>query len=364
VTTTTTTERAVSRMVVNRIAETRGLPAPWPDAAAELPDWLAKADVSSWGVVELGEMRERLMADGDRMTAGVWYTPLKVAEFMARFTLEGQACRCSLPGCALRVMVLDPACGAGVFVVAAARQIATVYARLATGADDPPAWAVQTVLPIVAAECVYGVDTDPVAVDLARAALWLEIGGTRPITWLDQNIIVGDTLAGDCPKPLEDRMGDPDPLIILGNPPYRTARKGTAPWIEARRKPGMEEIEPRPSMDEFRQEGNGRREYVLSNLWTFFWRWALWKAMETRPAGGKVALITPKAWLTSQAFEGMRAHMRRVGDEVWVIDLSPEDTPPPVNTRIFPGVKTPICIGIIAKNAAASVDEQALREAS
>lgn len=355
--------RAVARTVVNRIAGARGLEAPWPDTDVELPGWLADADVSRWGVAELGAMRERLLADDERVSTGVWYTPQELAESIVRLTLDGGVV-CSAPAGALRVMVLDPACGAGVFLLAAARRIATVYARLAAGNNEPAAWAVQAALPLVAEQCVFGVDTDPVAVDLARAALWLEIGGTRPITWLDDNIIVGDTLAGDCPKPLEDRMADPDPLVIIGNPPYRDKAKGAAPWIEARRLPGAEEIEPRPSLDEFRKEGNGRREYVLSNLWTFFWRWAAWKAFEAREAPGWVALITPKAYLTAPAFAGMRRHLRRVADEGWVIDLSPEGHQPPVETRLFPDIRTPVCIGIFTKCGDADAQNSFMRESA
>jgi hypothetical protein len=195
-------------------------------------------------------------------------------------------------------------------------------------------------------ECVYGIDTDPVAVDLARAVCWLETGGIWPITFMDANITAGDPLAGDSPKALEDRIDDPDPLVIIGNPPYREHAKGAAPWIEQRRKPGAEEIIPRPSLDEFRAEGNGRLENKLSNLWTFFWRWAAWKALESRQTVGTVALITPQAYLNAPSYEGMRDHLRRVSREGWVIDLSPEGFQPPKETRLFPDVRTPLAFGV------------------
>lgn len=342
-----TPEQNIARTVINRLAAARGLPQPWPDADAELPDWLAEADVPSWGVGELGEMRERLAARDERETGGIWYTAPELAASMARFALSIDSCEpgCSLPGCALRVLTLDPACGAGVFLVATAREIARRYAALSTGEADPPAWAVRAVLPTVMTECVYGIDIDPVAVDLARAACWLEIGGTRPAGFMDANIVCGDPLAGESPKALEDRIGDPDPLLIVGNPPYREHAKGAAPWLEARR--GGEELFPRPSMDEFRMEGQGRYESKLSNLWTFFWRWACWKALEARDAPGTVALITPKPYLTAEAFAGMRSHLRRAAREGWIIDVSADASyPPPVRTRLFPTVKTPLAIAV------------------
>jgi hypothetical protein len=208
-------------------------------------------------------------------------------------------------------------------------------------------------------QCVFGVDLDPVAVEIARAACWLEAGGTRPLGWMDDNIIAGDTLAGVLPKPLRDRLDGPQPLVIIGNPPYRDKARGAAPWIEARRQDGAEKLLPRPSLDEFRHPGNGRREYVLSSMYVYFWRWALWQAMETRQAPGTVGLITPKAYLTSDAFAGMRAHMRRCADEGWIIDLSPEGHQAPVSTRIFRDVQAPVCICVLTQTAEPARGSQA-----
>jgi hypothetical protein len=355
-------EQNIARTVVNHVADARGLPAPWPDTDTELPNWLTgrrQTDFANWGAHELGLMRERLASDADRKQTGIWYTPPELAASITRLALSIDSCEpgCDLPGCVLRVLTLDPACGAGVFLIAAAREIARRYAARATGTSEPPAWAVQAVLPIVLTECVYGIDTDPVAVDLARAACWLETGGVQPFDCMDTNIVVGDPLAGALPKALEDRIDDPDPLVIVGNPPYREHAKGAAPWIEQRRKAGEEEIVPRPSLDEFRVLGNGRIENKLSNLWTFFWRWAAWRALESRQTVGTVSLITPSAYLQSRAYEGMREHLRRVSREGWVIDVSPEGHQPPKETRLFPGVRTPLAIGVFTTHSRGGFQE-------
>jgi hypothetical protein len=354
----TTEQQAVARTVVNRIAAARGLQPPWPDSDAVLPDWLAGQDLSGWGVAELGDLRERLATDDERKAGGIWYTPPALADDLTRFSLQIDSCAagCVLPGCAMGVLVLDPSCGAGVVLLSAAREIARRYAALVTGAQDPPAWMVRTVLPYVMSVCVFGIDIDPVAVDLARAVCWLEIDGTRPIGFLDDNIACGDPLAGELPKGLEQRLSGPDPLLIVGNPPYGEHAKGQAPWIEARRG-GGEELFPRPSMDEFRVAGNGRFEHKLSNLWTFFWRWASWRALESREAPGTVAFITPSAYLGSKAHAGMRAHMRRVASEGWLIDLSPEGKQAPVKTRLFPTVQTPLMIGLFTTHQRAGVEQ-------
>ncbi|MFD0853556.1 hypothetical protein ACFQ07_15070, partial [Actinomadura adrarensis] len=218
-------------------------------------------------------------------------------------------------------------------------------------------------LPVVMTQCVYGIDIDPVAVDLARAACWLETGGALSPSAMDDNIIVGDPLAGDMPKRLEDRLAaDPDPLTILGNPPYRDKAAGAAPWIEERRTAEQDELIPRPSMDEFRVPGQGRLEYSLANLATFFWRWAAWKALETREWAGTVAFISPSAYLQSRAYAGMRQHLRRVAEEGWVIDLSPEGRQPPVETRLFPGVQTQLALGVFTTHYRAARAGQPPRE--
>lgn len=349
----TVEEQQVARSVVNRVADARGLDAPWPDDDVELPEWVADAladgDLARWGAAELGAIREGLASDEDRADGGIWYTPTTLAAEIARFALSitSYPAGYDAPGYTLRVLTLDPACGSGIFLIAAARDIAVRYAAASTGLTPPPAWAVHAVMPTVLTQCVYGVDVDPVAVDLARAACWLETGGAADFQFMDDNIIVGDPLTDEIPKRLADRLeADPDPLYILGNPPYRDNAKGAAPWIEQRRKPGTEELVPRPSMDEFRLPGNGRIESKLSNLAAFFWRWATWKAMEVREYAGTVAFITPSAYLTSEAYAGMRQHLRVTAREGWIIDLSPEGHQPPKETRFFPDVQTPLAIGV------------------
>jgi hypothetical protein len=346
-------QQQIARTAVNRVAAARGLDAPWPDEDVTLPGWVAAeldgADLAAWGAAELGAIREGLASDEDRQSAGIWYTPPELAAGIARFALSitSYPAGYDAPGYTLRILTLDPACGAGVFLTAAARDIAARYAAAYTGIDPAPAWAVHAVMPTVLTQCVFGVDLDPVAVDLARAACWLETGGAADPRFMDDNIIVGDPLADEIPKRLSDRLDtDPDPLYILGNPPYRDKAKGAAPWIEERRAKGREEIVPRPSLDEFRVEGQGRIEYALSNLATFFWRWAVWKALESRDFAGTVAFISPSAYLSSEAYAGMRRHLRAVAREGWVIDLTPEGRQPPKETRLFPDVQTPLAVGI------------------
>lgn len=203
----------IARSVVSRIAASRGIEPPWPGLQAALPAWLAGQDVTSWGAEELGSMRERMLADaGDRKARGSWYTPHEVALPMSRLSLDlaiDRIVQPAEPHEILRVNAYDPACGCGVFLVDAARHLAARWVTLACGPLPDAALrpAVAMVLPDVMRRCIFGVDLDPVAAEIARAVLWLETGGTGPPGFMDRNVIAGNTLAGDEPPALTEKRG-------------------------------------------------------------------------------------------------------------------------------------------------------------
>jgi len=353
--------RQIVRLAVNAVAAARGLPAPWP---VELPDADAQrvtkllsdlGDLSQWGAPELGALREQLLTSEDRSTAGAWYTPPEVAGPLTRAALSEVAdwYLDDDPADVLNVSVLDPACGGAVFLIAAARLLAALHVGRLYRTHHPAQLTVRTVMADVLKSCVYGIDTDPVAVDLAKSACWLETSGFTPITWLDDNIIVGNALAGDLPPALAGRLNTAAPLAIVGNPPYKDKAKGAAPWIEGRRPRRTADRSPdelwRPSLDEFRYPGQGKFEYALSNLYVYFWRWALWRAFETRLTAATIAFVTPGAWLKGDAFAGMRGAMRRAADRILIVDLTPEGKAPPTATRIFPGVTLPVCASVLTR---------------
>lgn len=334
------------RLLVNAVAEARGLLPPWQvDAPADVAERVGKhlADIeglASWGPAELGDAYQQLLTAEARGEGGVYYTPPALADFVTMLALHCQLAH--LPD----VLVYDPACGAGVFLLAAAELLAVARAQAFTG-GRPPDFAVQSVLGEVLRESVFGTDVDPVAVEVAKSACWLAVDGVYPIGWLDGNLAVADPLAGELPPALAARLDDPVPLVVLGNPPYLENAKGAAPWIEARRTPG--EVQLRPSLDEFRAPGKGRFEGKLSNLYAYFWRLATWLAWDRRRQPGAVAFITPASYVTSDAYAGMREYLRRTADAGWVVDLSPEGLKPPIPTRLFPEVKTPLAVGVFTR---------------
>jgi len=59
-------------------------------------------------------------------------------------------------------------------------------------------------------------------------------------------------------------------------------------------------------------------------------------------------------------FKGMRSYFRREADEGWIIDLTPEGQTPDIPTRIFPGVRQPLAIGIFVRHASHDAENPAV----
>ena len=142
-----------------------------------------------------------LIRGGRRKASGTFYTPRSLTEYLVRRTLAPLAADAS-PDQILGLRVLDPAMGSGAFLVAACRYLSHAYelALVRTGvvsqADLSDADRVGF-RRIVAQRCLYGVDFNPMAVQLARLSLWLTtMSGDRPLTFFDHKLRVGNSLAG------------------------------------------------------------------------------------------------------------------------------------------------------------------------
>lgn len=100
----------------------------------------------------------------------------------------------------LSFSVVDPACGSGHFLLAAARRIAEVLVekRLEKMSDEVPSQALyRKALRDVITNCIYGVDLNEMAVELTRTALWLEgYEPGKPLEFLNHHIKCGNSLVG------------------------------------------------------------------------------------------------------------------------------------------------------------------------
>ncbi|MFF4587311.1 Eco57I restriction-modification methylase domain-containing protein [Streptomyces sp. NPDC001388] len=171
------------------------------------------------------------VAGNTRKTTGSYYTPSSLIECLLNSSLdpviedavrrgEETAARSGAADPAdaivnelLSLTVCDPACGSGHFLVAAARRIAKQVAAVRERNPEPTLDAVRHALHEVVARCIYGVDLNPMAVDLARVSLWLEaLEPGKPLSFLDAHVKQGNGLIGATPKLLRD--GIPDEAFI------------------------------------------------------------------------------------------------------------------------------------------------------
>lgn len=109
----------------------------------------------------------------------------------------------------LALKVCDPACGSGHFLIAAAHRLARHLARVRTGETEPSPADYQRALRDVISRSIYGVDINPMAVELCKVSLWMEaIDPGRPLTFLDHRIQCGNSLLGTTPALLTDGIPD------------------------------------------------------------------------------------------------------------------------------------------------------------
>jgi hypothetical protein len=136
-----------------------------------------------------------------RKTSGSYYTPDGLVQALLDTSLDPLLDRVEAEandGAAalLLITVLDPACGSGHFLLAAARRIATRLARSRTGGVASQA-DYRHALRDVARACIHGVDRNPMAVELTKVALWIEtVDPGKPLGFFDANIRCGDSLLG------------------------------------------------------------------------------------------------------------------------------------------------------------------------
>lgn len=123
-----------------------------------------------------------LVAGSERKQTGSYYTPPELVNELIESALvpvmrERMASARSdddKVSALLSLKVCDPAAGSGHFLLAAARRIAMEVARLRSGDDEPAPLAFREAMRDVVQNCIYGVDKNPLAVDLCKVALWIE----------------------------------------------------------------------------------------------------------------------------------------------------------------------------------------------
>ena len=146
--------------------------------------------------------RGRTTDGNKRKSTGSYYTPPCLVELLVNSALKPlieKRLGAAEPGTAvqelLSLRIIDPACGSGHFLLSAARHLARAVAQAMNPAE--PERQLPQAMHDVIANCIYGVDLNPMAVELVRMNLWLEgYLPNKPLTFLDHHLVCGNSLLG------------------------------------------------------------------------------------------------------------------------------------------------------------------------
>ncbi|HEY1068830.1 MAG TPA: N-6 DNA methylase [Pirellulales bacterium] len=222
-----------------------------------------------------------------RKAHGSFYTPAPLVERLLDVsldpvldeTLAGSSPR-SQARAILSLRILDPACGDGRLLRAAASRLAMRLATVRSKSDLPSVAAIRAARAEIASRCLVGIDRDPAAVLLARYGLHCD-GATAPAARIHH----ADAFAVAFAK-LDAQASNRGGFdLVLGNPPFANAIEGDL-----------------PASIVARARANGSQLGGTADLASYFLELGLQLA---RP-GGRVAMIQPRPTFTSPATEAFR----------------------------------------------------------
>jgi hypothetical protein len=155
--------------------------------------------------LEYSEYKFYLIKGGDRKSTGSYYTPPELVAQLIKTALEPVISEklanvTTIPekeAALLSITICDPSCGSGHFLLAAARRLGKELAKARTGEHQPGLEHIRPAIRDVIQNCIYGVDLNPLAVDLCKVALWIEgYNKGYPLSFLDHRIKCGNSLVG------------------------------------------------------------------------------------------------------------------------------------------------------------------------
>jgi len=304
-----------------------------------------------------------------RKDAGAYYTPVEVVRAQVRLVDDLLTNRMGKAlGFADRdVITLDPAAGTGTYLLGVIEHaLGKVEARQGRGAV--PGQATTLAAHLYGFEIMVG----PFAVAELRVTRALQdrgarlpAGGTRvyltdtlesPHATPPQLPLFLRPISDQHAKALEVKATVPV-IVCLGNPPYdrheaadANNKARTGGWVRwGNNEKGAAAI-LKDFLDPAIAAGHGVHVKNLYNLYVYFWRWALWKVFEHTTAAGPgiVSFISASSYLDGDAFSGMREHMRRLCDEIWIIDLGGEGRGTRKSDNVF-AIQTPVAIAVAAR---------------
>ena len=158
-----------------------------------------------------------------RKITGSYYTPDELVQLLLASALDPVIERTvdahpeDAVDALLELSIVDPACGSGHFLLAAARRLADRVARTRAGGTPTPD-DYQHALRDVVRRCIYGVDMNPLAVEICKVGLWMEsIDPGLPLTFLESHIRCGNSLIGTSCALMGDQVPNAAWAVLEGD---------------------------------------------------------------------------------------------------------------------------------------------------
>jgi len=198
----------------------------------------------------------------------------------------------------LSIKVCDPACGSAAFLIAANNLLGAALAKIRSGEDYPAEAVVRGARRDILSHCIYGVDLNPMAVELAKVSLWINAAvSDKPLNFMDHHIKCGNSLIGTTPELLEEGVpgaafdsvkGDDRKFASAVKKRNQREQRGEdslhyeggiqpdAELAVLRTVEDLASVDPeraRAEYEEWEASQEHRRKVLLANLWTsaFFW---------------------------------------------------------------------------------------------
>jgi muconolactone delta-isomerase len=297
-------------------------------AYAEVDRVRRQVDYKNLGSEELGGVYESLLelhpeidstartfklataAGNERKTTGSYYTPSSLISLLLDSALDpvlndrtaGKTAE-EADAAILDMKVVDPACGSGHFLIAAAQRMAKRLAAVRTGDEEPSPVEIRRALRDVAGRCLYGVDVNEMSAELCKVALWMEaLEPGKPLSFLEHRIQVGNSLIGatrdlivggipdDAYKPIEGDERNYATEVKRRNREERGGQSGlfdSRPSIDSSLTQAFAELEhmPADTSEQVRAKEEAhaallgdrmfQREKLLADAWTASFVWPL-----------------------------------------------------------------------------------------
>ncbi|RAW46755.1 restriction endonuclease [Halorubrum sp. 48-1-W] len=246
------------------------------------------------------------------------------------------------------ITVCDPASGSGAFLIAANNFLAQRLARIRSDSEYPPEDEVREARRDVLQHCIYAVDLNPMAVELAKVSLWINSAvEDKPLNFLDHHIKCGNSLIGTNSELLEgefpvdayETSGGRD--WHVGNEIRKRVRKENkerskdssecslqewgaskeqyvdlAERLDAIEEDDTTDVEKKKQLyDELRQSEAFQKEKLAYDIWTAAFYWPMDDSASEYPSPSTIEKLRRNPHPDSETLQDLKERATQIADQ-------------------------------------------------